>query len=171
MSKPETPSRTGEALSPAEDLRTPIGGFVQDFMTFSTGIHATLQRQEDRMNKLDRKSILAQRPALARAATEEAPHQKAFAAYLRSGDDDALRGVEVESKGMTTAVAADGGYLVDPTDRRDDQVHPVVDRVVAGRGQCRDGRCDLFRRAGRSCRYRCGLGHRNRVPCPRPTAP
>lgn len=66
------------------------------------------------MNKLDRKSILAQRPALARAATEEAPHQKAFAAYLRSGDDDALRGVEVESKGMTTAVAADGGYLVDP---------------------------------------------------------
>ncbi|MCA1775459.1 MAG: phage major capsid protein [Loktanella sp.] len=114
MSKPETPSRTGEALSPAEDLRAAIGGFVQDFKTFSTGIHATLQRQEDRMNKLDRKSILAQRPALARAAAEEAPHQKAFAAYLRSGDDDALRGVEVEAKGMTTAVAADGGYLVDP---------------------------------------------------------
>lgn len=114
MSKPETPSRTGEALSPAEDLRAAIGGFVQDFKTFSTDIHATLQRQEDRMNKLDRKSILAQRPALARVAAEEAPHQKAFAAYLRSGDDDALRGVEVEAKGMTTAVAADGGYLVDP---------------------------------------------------------
>ncbi|MEO1197249.1 MAG: phage major capsid protein, partial [Pseudomonadota bacterium] len=48
------------------------------------------------------------------AANETAPHQKAFEAYVRSGDDDALRGLELEGKAMSTAVAADGGYLVDP---------------------------------------------------------
>ena len=42
------------------------------------------------------------------------PHKKAFAAYLRSGDDDGLRGLTVEEKALSTAVAADGGYLVDP---------------------------------------------------------
>jgi HK97 family phage major capsid protein len=51
---------------------------------------------------------------LAHAASEDAPHQKAFAAYLRSGDDDGLRGLEMEGKAMGTSVAADGGYLVDP---------------------------------------------------------
>ncbi len=66
------------------------------------------------MTMLDRKSLMAGRPALAAAAETEAPHQKAFAAYLRSGDDDGLRGLELEGKAMTTAVAADGGYLVDP---------------------------------------------------------
>ena len=66
------------------------------------------------MNKLDRKTMMTSRTALAHAASEDAPHQKAFAAYLRSGDDDALRGLEMEGKAMGTAVAADGGYLVDP---------------------------------------------------------
>jgi HK97 family phage major capsid protein len=42
------------------------------------------------------------------------PHVKAFDAYLRSGDDDGLRGLVLEGKAMSTAVAADGGYLVDP---------------------------------------------------------
>ncbi|SEQ16927.1 phage major capsid protein, HK97 family [Loktanella sp. DSM 29012] len=114
MDKTEVLPRTGKDLSPAEDLRIAIGDFVAEFKTFSTGVHATLQKQEDRMNKLDRKSMMAQRPALAMAAAEDAPHQKAFAAYLRSGDDDGLRGLTLEGKGMSTAVAADGGYLVDP---------------------------------------------------------
>ncbi|MCK0126717.1 phage major capsid protein, partial [Gelidibacter sp. F2691] len=48
------------------------------------------------------------------AADLEAPHQKAFEAYVRSGDDDALRGIDLEGKAMSSAVAADGGYLVDP---------------------------------------------------------
>jgi HK97 family phage major capsid protein len=43
-----------------------------------------------------------------------APHRKAFNAYLRTGDDDALRGLALEGKAMSAAVAADGGYLVDP---------------------------------------------------------
>ncbi len=114
MSNPETLSRTGEALSPAEELRTAISGFVSEFKTFSTGISATLQRQDDRMNKLDRKTMMMNRPALAMAAEMEAPHQKAFAAYLRSGDDDGLRGLALEGKGLSTVVSGDGGYLVDP---------------------------------------------------------
>ncbi len=114
MTKTETKSRTGEAMSPAEELRTAISGFVSEFKTFSTGVDAKLQKQEDRMNKLDRKTMMAGRPALATTAADDAPHQKAFAAYLRSGDDDALRGLPLEGKAMSTTVAADGGYLVDP---------------------------------------------------------
>lgn len=66
------------------------------------------------MNKLDRKTMMARRPELGAAAELDAPHQKAFASYLRSGDDDGLRGLELEGKAMSSAVAADGGYLVDP---------------------------------------------------------
>lgn len=63
---------------------------------------------------LDRKSLSPARPALATTADPEAPHQKAFEAYLRSGDEDALRGIVIEEKSLSTAVAGDGGYLVDP---------------------------------------------------------
>ena len=113
MTTTETPSRAGEDLSPAQDLTAALRGFVAEFKTFSTGVSATLQKQEDRMNKLDRKTLMAARPALAASADFDAPHQKAFGAYLRSGDDDGLRGLEIEGKSLTT-VAAEGGYLVDP---------------------------------------------------------
>ena len=114
MSKTETKSRAGEDMSPAQSLNAAIAGFMSDFIDFSQGVNAKLQKQDDRMNKLDRKTMINARPALAQAAAEDAPHQKAFAAYLRSGDDDALRGLELEGKALGTAVAADGGYLVDP---------------------------------------------------------
>ncbi|MFQ1700661.1 phage major capsid protein [Loktanella agnita] len=114
MQKTETKARAGEDLSPAGELKAAIAGFVSEFKDFSNGVNAKLQKQDDRMNKLDRKSMMNARPALATAASEEAPHQKAFAAYLRSGDDDALRGLELEGKALNTAIAADGGYLVDP---------------------------------------------------------
>ena len=111
----ETKSRAGEGLSPAEDLKTAITAFMGDFKTFSTDVKAKLQEQDDRMTKLDRKSLIrGSRPVLASAHEGEAPHQKAFAAYLRSGEDDGLRGLDLEGKAMSTAVAADGGYLVDP---------------------------------------------------------
>lgn len=41
-------------------------------------------------------------------------HKKAFETYLRSGDEDALRGLAPEGKSMTATVNSDGGYLVDP---------------------------------------------------------
>lgn len=114
MSKTEYDSLVGGDVSPAHGLNTAIAGFMNDFKDFSHGLNAKLQKQDDRMNKLDRKTLINARPALAQAAAEGAPHQKAFAAYLRSGDDDGLRGLEVEGKAMNTSIAADGGYLVDP---------------------------------------------------------
>lgn len=41
-------------------------------------------------------------------------HKKAFSAYLRSGDDDALRNLPADGKSISSTVTADGGYLVDP---------------------------------------------------------
>ncbi len=114
MTKTETKSRAGEDVSPAQELSAAIARFMSEFKDFSHGVNAKLQKQDDRMNKLDRKTMMNARPALAAAAAEDAPHQKAFAAYLRSGDDDALRGLDLEGKALNTAVAADGGYLVDP---------------------------------------------------------
>ena len=67
------------------------------------------------MTHLDRKNFArAARPALSTAIEADVPHKKAFAAYLRSGDDDGLRGLELDGKGLTTSVNADGGFLVDP---------------------------------------------------------
>ena len=63
---------------------------------------------------LDRKTMTYARPALSAHADVDVPHKKAFGAYLRSGDDDGLRGLVLEGKAMSSAVAADGGYLVDP---------------------------------------------------------
>ncbi|MHA6268035.1 phage major capsid protein [Aliiroseovarius sp. CAU 1755] len=102
-------------LTPAAEVKTALAGFMSDINTFHDDISTKLQQQEERLTMLDRKSqITAARPHLAAAADLEAPHQKAFEAYLRSGDDDALRGLELEGKAMSTAVAGDGGYLVDP---------------------------------------------------------
>ena len=109
MTKTETKSRTGEDLSPAQALTAAMTGFMSDFKAFSQDVKAQLQEQDVRMTKLDRKTMMTARPALAQAATEEAPHQKAFAAYLRSGDDDALRGLHARHAGVFLAVGLAGG--------------------------------------------------------------
>ncbi len=99
---------------PVVELKTAMQGFLSDFNAFQAEIKSKLKSQEDRLNMYDRKSIAASRPALSASADTEVPHKKAFSAYLRTGDDDALRGLVVEEKSLSTAVAADGGYLVDP---------------------------------------------------------
>ncbi len=114
MSKTEAKARTGEAVSPVSEVKTAVTGFMRDFKDFQTDIKSRLQQQEERLTMLDRKSTMAARPALAAATDFEAPHQKAFNAYLRSGEDDGLRGLELDAKSMSTAVNGDGGYLVDP---------------------------------------------------------
>ncbi|EAR51083.1 major capsid protein, HK97 family protein [Oceanicola granulosus HTCC2516] len=101
-------------MSDTDDLTQAIRDFSSDLGTFRDDIHTRLQEQETRMTQIDRKSLsAAARPALSAAAEGPAPHAKAFEAYLRSGDDDALRGLELEGKAIST-VAGDGGYLVDP---------------------------------------------------------
>lgn len=118
MSKKETKAQgqagTSAGLSPTEEVKTALAGFMSDIKTFHDDISTKIQQQEDQLTMLDRKSLTASRPALAIEADLEAPHKKAFEAYVRSGDDDGLRGLSLEGKAMNSAVASDGGYLVDP---------------------------------------------------------
>ena len=118
MTNPETKSRDGGSVSaapaPALDLATEMSGFLSDFSAFQADIKSRISQQEDRMTQLDRKTLSRARPALSTEVEADVPHKKAFNAYLRSGDDDALRGLELEGKALSSSVAADGGYLVDP---------------------------------------------------------
>lgn len=115
MSTPEIHSRAGEDVSPAEDLKSALADFVAGFKSHRAETTQRLQQQEERLTMYERKSLTTHaRPALSAAMQDTAPHEKAFGAYLRKGDEDALRGIHLEGKAMNTAVAADGGYLVDP---------------------------------------------------------
>ncbi|WP_444455627.1 phage major capsid protein [Rhodobacter capsulatus] len=115
--KTETKARAGSGMpegpDPAAEVKAALAGFLKEVKGFQDDVKTRLQQQEERVTMLQTRTF-AGRHALAAAASEEAPHQKAFAAYLRSGDDGGLRGLTLEGKGMTTAVAAEGGYLVDP---------------------------------------------------------
>ncbi|GAA6177923.1 phage major capsid protein [Sulfitobacter pacificus] len=104
---------TGD-VSPAEEVRAAVTGFVTDFKGFQAEIETKLQQTEERMTMLDRKMTMPARTPLGGATDVGAHHQKAFNAYLRNGDDDGLRGLELEGKSLSTAVNSDGGYLVDP---------------------------------------------------------
>ena len=116
--KTETKARAGTGMSegpdPATEVKAALAGFLKEVKGFQEEVTVKMQQQDERLTMLQTKHMTAGRPALSAAALEEAPHQKAFAAYLRSGDDDALRGLSLEGKGLNTAVAAEGGYLVDP---------------------------------------------------------
>lgn len=114
MSKTERKARAGEGLSPAQDVAEAIEGFVTEFKGFQSELQTRLQQTEERMTMLDRKNFTAARTPLAGSTDLGAPHQKAFNAYLRCGDDDGLRGLELDGKSLSTAVNSDGGYLVDP---------------------------------------------------------
>lgn len=118
MSESETGARGGapevKDVSGMAQVKTALAGFVDDLGRFQTEMTTKFQQQEERLTMLDRKSMMRGRPALAAATEAEAPHAKAFEAYVRNGDDDALRGLQLEGKAMSTAVAGDGGYLVDP---------------------------------------------------------
>jgi len=114
MSKTETKARAGDALTPVQEVKQAMGGFLSEFNSFQSEVERKLQQTEERLTMLDRKSQTAARPHLSMATDTGAPHKKAFNAYLRSGDDDALRGLEIEQKALSTVVNSDGGYLVDP---------------------------------------------------------
>jgi HK97 family phage major capsid protein len=113
----EKKARAGEGLSrapdPAVDVTSAMTGFLKEFNGFQGEVKQALQQQEERLTMLNTKMTYA-RPALSAHAEVEVPHKKAFNAYLRSGDDDGLRGLVLEGKALSTAVSADGGYLIDP---------------------------------------------------------
>ncbi|MEL6548790.1 MAG: phage major capsid protein [Pseudomonadota bacterium] len=106
---PETKAQAGEDLSPAVAVKQALAGFMGDLEAFQSDIQSKLDKQEEKLTMLTKTKLT--RPALS-AAPVEAPHQKAFNAYLRTGDDDGLRGLDMEEKAL--AVSGDGGYLVDP---------------------------------------------------------
>jgi len=114
MSKTEVMPRVEGAVPAIQDVKQAVSGFVNEFKGFQAEIETKLQQTEERVTMLDRKSQIAARPHLSAAVDAGAPHQKAFNAYLRSGDDDGLRGLELEGKSLSTAVNSDGGYLADP---------------------------------------------------------
>jgi len=130
MTLAETTSRGGGGVpqpqTATDEVKTALAGLVGD-------ITETLQKQEERLNMLDRKSTFTQsrRPALATSADAEAPHEKAFQAYVRTGEDDGLRGLTLEGKALSTAVAGEGGYLVDP------QTSESVKSVLSGAASLR----------------------------------
>ncbi|MEL6889169.1 MAG: phage major capsid protein, partial [Pseudomonadota bacterium] len=99
------------------------------FKGFQAEFQTKLQQTEERLTMLDRKNMTAARTPLAGAVEQGAPHQKAFNAYLRSGEDDGLRGLELEGKSLSTAVNSDGGYLVDPT--TSDRVQSVLNATAS----------------------------------------
>ncbi|WP_420812360.1 phage major capsid protein [Pararhodobacter oceanensis] len=92
-----------------------MDGFVHEIKSFRADVIGNLKQQDERLTMMDRKfTTKSSRPLLAQGDAGEGLHLKAFDAYLRSGDDDALRGIMLEGKGMTTTVNSEGGYLVDP---------------------------------------------------------
>ena len=102
----------------------PLTQFVGGIKTLHADIETRLEEQEKRMSMFQAKAAAARgRPALSATETGEPPHRKAFDAYVRSGDDDGLRGLELEGKALV--VAGDGGYLVDP------QTSATVQSVLA----------------------------------------
>ncbi len=114
MSKTEFPALAGEDVPLVQEVKQAVSGFINEFKGFQSEMQVKLKQTEERMTMLDRKSQIATRPHLAASIDTGAPHQKAFNAYLRSGDDDGLRGLELDGKSLSTAVNSDGGYLVDP---------------------------------------------------------
>ncbi len=116
---PEAAGLDGTAVpiapQPDLELKTAMQGFAADLDAFQAEITRKLSQTEERLTMLDRKTALSPaRPVLAQADAGPTLHHKAFDAYLRSGDDSPLRGLELEAKGLNTQIAADGGYLVDP---------------------------------------------------------
>jgi len=102
------------AQAPMVEVKEALGGFLSEFNQFQDDMNAKFQKQEERIAMLTTKTMTHSRPALSADTDHGAPHKKALGTYLRCGDDDGLRGLELEQKGLNTAVNAEGGYLVDP---------------------------------------------------------
>lgn len=105
---------TIDAPAQAPDIKSALASFTEDFKGFRSDLETRLTRQAERIDALDRKAVAAGRPALETAADAVTPHGKAFAAYIRQGDEDRLNSLDIEEKALGTASPSDGGVLVDP---------------------------------------------------------
>ena len=107
-------SETDTRPAISAESKTAATEFLAKFRNFQNDISKRMSEMGHRIEAIDRKNAEIRRPALAVGAELELPHKKAFAAYVRTGDDDGLRTLEVEAKGLNTQVAAEGGFLIDP---------------------------------------------------------
>ncbi len=104
----------GADSSPMSEVKNALSGFLSEFGQFQDDMNAKLQKQEERIAMLNTKTNTYARPSLSTDIDRTAPHKLALKSYLRCGDDDGLRGLELEGKALNTAINAEGGYLVDP---------------------------------------------------------
>lgn len=114
MTDPEDISGGGTAMPPLDEVTSAMNDFIHQFNIFQGEVKSKITAQETKMNQLERKSQSFARPMLSTKIDVDTSHKSAFDTYVRSGDDDALRGLVIEQKGLSTAVNGDGGYLVDP---------------------------------------------------------
>ena len=103
-----------EAFKEANDVRL---GEIEQKLTADVVTREKVDRinraVDDHKRALDQLALKKARPALGGAGNIEASeHKAAFSAYMRRGDESALRGLE--EKAMSVGSAADGGYLVPP---------------------------------------------------------
>lgn len=104
------PAFPNEPIPAVAEVKFALTGLLQDLAKFRSGVTDQLKVQEEKLIMLDRKTQIAARPALSLGVEPELSHKTAFGGYLRTGDDDALRGLELEQKAYNT----EGGTLVDP---------------------------------------------------------
>ena len=135
MTETETKSSGGDLVPKGTDatseVKSALAGFLNEFSQFQNDINVKFAKQEERISMLNTKTMTHLRPALSAQIDEGAPHKKALGTYLRTGDDDGLRGLDLEGKALNTAVNAEGGYLVDP------QTAEMIQGVLRGASSLR----------------------------------
>ena len=105
-----------EAFKEANDERL---GEIEEKLTSDVVTRDKVERInkaiDEQSRLLDELVLKKRRPALERPGREEAglaEHKAAFEAYVRRGDDQALR--DLDQKALSAGVSGDGGYLVPP---------------------------------------------------------
>ena len=114
MNKASIDDTTLRVLTPIKMASKAMNYLVNNISNLKGDIQLKLKRHEEQIIMLEKQKAAPMRPALMATPECGAPYQKAFSAYLRCGDETALRALELDSKAMSTAVNGDGGYLVDP---------------------------------------------------------
>jgi HK97 family phage major capsid protein len=104
--------RTFEAFREANDERlAQIESMVGPDTVTSEKMERINRAVDEQRRALDRLIVKAGRPTLSGAnAPVVSEHKRAFEAYVRGGDETALR--RIEAKAMSVGSDADGGYLV-----------------------------------------------------------
>ncbi len=115
-------TETDQKAAAVAEAKSAAAEFLKGFHSFKDDMSKRMNDMTTRIEGLDRKS--ARRPALEARAEQALPHQKAFAAYVRRGQEDELKSLDIETKGLNSAVAAEGGYLIDP--RTAEQIETVL---------------------------------------------